>query len=136
MSNGPTPGNQLPPLIIPKGSRVFYSTMVETWRKAFVQLKDSTGKVIFTLEGMSPKDPFKAVSIGDGSFQAEDPSENYTLSIGTEGSAKGATVLWNHDALVMGNTIYLQCYTYISEDAGDKDFNDCYVSLYWFHSVG
>lgn len=136
MSNGPTPGDQLPIISIPLNSVVFYSCTVWTSVSKVVQLTDSVGNVLFTMQGSSPGPNYPATSIGSGSATAGDISGNYTLSINNGGGFNAPDVLWDQLSITMNNNTYLQSYTYIAEDSNDQDFNDCYLNLYWFSTTG
>lgn len=143
MSNGPTRGDKIS-LRIPPDSIVYYSGMAQSSLNQVVQLKDSNEKEMFTMEGASS--PIKGGSttpkeLKGGSFTATGPGEEYFLSIGTKSGTgtKWSQVLWDANEIGLDNEVYLKSYTFISEDSTDPkalDYNDCYVSLHWFRTVG
>lgn len=134
MSNGPVPGNGIS-IAIPQGKVVFWSALVQAAWSQFVQLKDSAGNVVFTVTGASP-DGHSPTQIGQGFFQAGDPSGTYSLWLGIDGGSQWSSVLWTEDSISLSGTTYLSKYVFGTEDGADADYNDTYLQLQWFEYLG
>ncbi|WP_395945578.1 hypothetical protein [Brevundimonas sp.] len=134
MSHGPVAGNGIPITLAP-GKVVFWSALVQATNTQFVQIKDSAGAVVFTAAGASP-DGHSPAQIGAGFFQPADPTGAYTVWLGTNGGASWSSVVWSQDVLDDGGPPLLTKYVFGSEDGGDADYNDTYLQLQWFDSVG
>lgn len=122
---GPVAGNQIPALVLPIGTDVFYSAGVQAQWNQWAQLKDSQGNIIFTMSG-SGTDP---KSIGAGYFHTADT--NYTLQIGINNGGSFSQVLWGEARLVMGGVLMCDQYIYAAEDGGGTDYNDTILILQW-----
>ena len=134
MSIGPVTGNGIA-VSFPQSKIVFWSLLVQASANQFVQVKDSSGTVIFTAEGASSSGG-APTQRGSGFFQAADPSNNYTVWIGTNGGQKWSQVLWTQDVITSGASIYSGKYIFTSEDWTDNDYNDSYLQMQWFQYVG
>ena len=130
----PVPGNGIG-INLPAGKIVFWSAVVQAAWQQFVQLKDSSGNVVFTVEGASP-DGHSATQIGEGFFQPADPSGNYTVWLGVNGGASWSQVIFAQDALSSGGSAFLTKYVFAAEDGADNDYNDTYLQMQWFEYVG
>jgi mannose-binding lectin len=134
MSTGPVPGNGIA-IVIPQGMVVFWSALVQAAFSQFVQIQDSNRNVIFTATGGSP-DGHSPTQIGQGFFQAGDPSGNYTVWLGINDGSPWSNVIWSQDAIANGGTSYLTKYVFGTEDGSDNDYNDTYLQLQWFQFLG
>lgn len=131
MSTGPVPGNGVA-IVLPVGAIVFWSAVVQAAENQFVQLQDSTGNAVFTAQGSG----ISPTQIGQGFFQAADPSQAYTLWLGVDGGAQWSQVLWSQDTLNNGSATCMTKYVFATEDGGDSDFNDTCLQMQWFAEVG
>ncbi|HUC60389.1 MAG TPA: hypothetical protein VMF53_00375 [Alphaproteobacteria bacterium] len=132
MSVGPVSGNGIP-FTLTSGKTCFWAVTVQASWTQFVQLKDPTGKVVFTASGSggtggAPK------QIGAGNFVAI--AGNYMMYIGINNGQQWSQVIWDDDALTTGGTVYYQCSTFIAEDGGGTDYNDSCVQIAYFNSLG
>lgn len=134
MSNGPVSGNGIG-LIVPTGKTAFWTVTTQAAWNQFVQLRDSSGNVIFTATGNSP-DGHSPTQIGWGSFTAQDPGGNYAIFIGIDGGSQWSSVLWDELPLILGGATMSANYNFISEDGADQDYNDSCVTLTWFEQIG
>lgn len=134
MSIGPVSGNGIA-ISLPVGKVVFWSVLVQSSANQFLQIKDSSGQILFTAQGPSSSGG-TPTQIGQGFFQAADASQNYTVWIGTNGGQQWSKVLWTQDVITSGSSIYSGKYLFTSEDGGDNDYNDSYLQLQWFQYVG
>ncbi|WP_397598779.1 hypothetical protein [Sphingorhabdus sp.] len=134
MSNGPVSGNGIA-CTLPQGKTALWTATAQATNNQFVQLRDSRGNIIFTATGASV-DGHSPTPIGNGSFVAGDPSNNYMLYIGTNGGASWSQVIWDDLPLTYSGTTKISSYNFISEDSSDQDFNDLWLSLTWFDHVG
>lgn len=134
MSNGPVTGDGIA-ITLPPGKIVFWSAMVQAARAQFVQVRDSAGQIVFTAAGASP-DGHSPVQIGQGFFQPADPTGTYTVWLGTDNGANWSEVLWAQDAITLGGTAYLTQYVFGTEDGADQDYNDTFLQMQYFQSVG
>jgi mannose-binding lectin len=126
MSNGPVSGNGIQ-ITLPPNLKIYYSGMTQAALSQFIQLKDMSGNVIFTLTGSGPWQTQSFTSNSTG---------QYKVYIGTSNGAAWSSVIWDDDALTIGSTVYFNVFSFISEDAGDQDFNDSYLSICWFQFQG
>jgi hypothetical protein len=133
MSFGPVSGNSIP-IVLPPGKTVFWSVIAQAANSQFVQLKHSSGLVLFGAEGASSGGG--PTQIGQGNFTIHDQSGSCTMSIGVNGGSSWSTVLWDDITISLGQTIMCSNFNFIAEDANDQDYNDSAVSLTWFNSVG
>jgi hypothetical protein len=122
---GPVAGNQIPTVVLPINTNVFYSAGVQATWNQWAQLKDSHGNIIFTMQGSgtNPK------SIGIGYFLTS--YTNYTLQIGINGGATFSQILWGEARLMMGGVLMCDQYIYAAEDGGGTDYNDTILILQW-----
>ena len=134
MSIGPVSGNGIA-VTLPAGKMMFWSVLVQAAYDQFIQLKDSSGNVIFTAQGSSSSGG-TPTAIAQGIFQAVDPTNNYTVWIGTNGGSVWSKVLYSQDAIAIGSSQYLGKYIFASEDSTDNDYNDSYLQLQWFEYLG
>lgn len=134
MSIGPVLGNGIA-VSLPVGKVVFWSVLVQSSANQFIQLKDSTGNVVFTTQGASSSGG-TPTQIGQGFFQAGDATNNYTVWIGINGGGSWNQVLYNQDTIAIGSSIYFGKYIFGSEDWTDADYNDSYLQLQWFQYIG
>lgn len=135
MSIGPVSGAGIT-VNLPAGKIVFWSAVVQAGYQQFVQVKDSAGTVIFTAQGASAGGGGQPTQIGQGFFQAADPSDNYTVWLGTNGGQAWSQVLYAQDSLNSGANIYMGKYLFNTEDSGDADYNDTCLQMQWFQYVG
>ena len=134
LAMNPVPGSGIA-VTLPPGKVVFWSALVQAAWSQFVQLKDSQGNVVFTVQGASP-DGHSPTQIGQGFFKPSDPSGNYTLWLGVNGGGAWSQVIWGQDSLSTGGTAYLTKYVFACEDGADSDFNDTYLQMQWFEFLG
>jgi hypothetical protein len=133
MSIGSAPGNGIA-ISLPLNKIVFWSVMAQSTTNQFIQVKDSSGNIVFTAQGASSSGE-TPTQIGQGFFQAADPSSSYTIWIGTSGGTLWSNVLWTQDVLNIGTTIYAGKYIFSSADSGNA-YNDSYIQMQWFQFVG
>jgi len=131
MTTGPVSGNGVA-ITLPLNMIVFWSAVVQAAENQFVQLQDSTGAVLFTAQGSG----ISPTQIGQGFFQAADPTQTYTVWLGIDGGAQWSQVLWTQDSLNNGPTTCMTKYLFTTEDGGDSDFNDTCLQMQWFAQVG
>lgn len=135
MSNGPISGDKIPPLQIPPGKLVYYVGMVQASHQQYVRLTDNIGHTLLTMTGAAPNRN-TPTTIGSGYFTTQDSSQQYTLAMGVNGAPGNCQVLWTENVINLGDKVYLAQYSFISEDAGDEDYNDCCVIIQWFLYTG
>lgn len=133
MSFGPVSGNSIP-IVLPPGKMVFWSVIAQAANSQFVQLKHSSGDVLFTAVGASSGGG--PTQIGQGNFTIHAQSGNCTMFIGINEGSSWSTVLWDDITISLGQNIMCSNFNFIAEDASDQDYNDSAVSLTWFNSVG
>lgn len=134
MSNGPVAGNGIA-ITIPAGKVVFWTALVQAAFNQFIQVKDGSGNVVFTVQGASSQGG-TPTQIGQGFFQASDPNGAYTVWIGVNGGQWWQSVLWDEKPISVGGTAYFDQFTFISEDSTDNDFNDTCLQMRWFQFLG
>ena len=135
-TRGSVKGDALPPLPIPSGKQIFYTALVQALKKQYIQLSNSDGTPVFTLEGSSPPPDFRPTPIGNAFFNASDPTGKYLLKIGTDSGQNWSNVLCSFSKIHLGGIKYYHQYVFVSEDSTDQDYNDSYLILYWFEKKG
>jgi hypothetical protein len=134
MSIGPVSGSGIA-ITLPVNKVIFWSALVQSSVDQFLQIKDSTNNVLFSTQGASSSGG-TPTQIGEGFFQASDPSESYTVWIGTGGGQQWSRVLWTQDVITNAASLYFGKYLFSSEDSGDNDYNDSYLQIQWFQYLG
>lgn len=134
MTVGPVSGNGIAISLVP-GKIVYWTANAQATWNQFVQLKDSTGKVIFTATGASTGG-HSPTQIGNGSFPVNDQSGKYKVYIGINNGQSWSSILWNDVLLYLGNTLICSNFNFIAEDGADQDYNDTCLTMSWFNSVG
>lgn len=119
--------------LIPGSKLVYVVASVQSSGTQTVQIKDSSGKVVFNASGSSSSGGQFTV-IGTGTFlTTADGIYSVTLT-------SGAGILTDETAVVYQGSVFQQTYTYLTNDggcqAGDRDFNDLCVSITCFGRVG
>ncbi len=132
MSIGPVSGNGIA-FSLPAGKTAFWTVTTQAAYNQFVQLKDSTGAVIFQSVGAS-SGGHSPTQIGSGTFVTTGNSP-YTIYIGINGGQQWSTVLWDDMIVNLNDTIMCSNFNFISEDGADQDFNDSAVSISWFNTI-
>ena len=131
MSVGPVSGNGIA-FSLPSGKTVFWTVTAQASYTQFVQLKDSTGAVIFQASGSSTGG-HSPTQIGNGTFVSTGNTP-YMLYVGINGGQHWSQVLWDNMTLYLNTTIMCSNFNFISEDNADQDFNDSSVSITWFNT--
>lgn len=133
MSVGPVSGNGIS-VALPSGKTAFWNVTVQASYTQFVQLKDSTGALVFQATGASTGG-HSPTQIGQGNFVINGNTP-YQLYVGTNGGRSWSSVLWDDMTVYLTDTIICSNFNFISEDGADQDFNDSCVSISWFNSIG
>lgn len=106
---------------MPSGKLAFWCMKVQAaFTQAFV-LKDSGGTTIASNQGN-----------GSGTFQTTNGP--FTITITANGNP--SSVLFSSTALLNAGAVKEETFVFASEDAGDGDYNDCFLTITWFQSAG
>lgn len=133
MTVGPISGQAIP-ITLTTGKTMFCWANTQAAYNQYVRITDSGGNVVFTCQGAST--PGGApTQIGQATFVVGS-NPNYTVSIGINGGSQWSTILWDQQVLNIGAQVYCTAFSFIAEDGADSDYNDVYLSLVWFNSLG
>jgi hypothetical protein len=115
------------------GKLVFVVASVQAANVQSVQIADSSGKVVFKASGKSSSGGV-FTEIGSGTFKTS-ADGIYKVILNAQ-----AGILAGESSIVYEGSVFLQTYTFITNDegcqAGDKDFNDLCVSITCFGKTG
>lgn len=127
-----TSGNQSISLL-PNGKLVYVTAAAQSSGVQSVQIKDSSGAVVFSAQGASSSGGAFTV-IGTGTFSTSADGIYTVILTGNAG------ILAEESSVVYQGKVFLQACTFLTNDggcqAGDRDFNDLSVFINCFGNVG
>ncbi|NER23832.1 MAG: hypothetical protein F6J86_10210 [Symploca sp. SIO1B1] len=119
--------------IDPSGKLVTVAAFAQSGGNQTVKIVDSSGNEVFSASGSS-RSGGVFTYVGGGSFTSGGDG-TYTVTL-TEGSG----ILVGEDTIVEKGEVFLHRYSFITNDgganAGDRDFNDLFVTLSVFGYTG
>jgi len=119
--------------LIPNGKLVYVVASAQSSGVQSVTIKDSAGATVFTATGKSSSGGTFTV-IGTGTFSTS-ADGIYTVAL-----TAGSGILPGEASVVYQGSVFTQTYTFGCNDggcqAGDRDFNDLFVSITCFGRVG
>lgn len=133
----PLSGNQIPLNANPIPANVIcvLSGYCQASFTQFALVQDQNNNVVAQIGGSSITPGQMSAPTGQ-SFYFTAGSGPYTISIGNTGPGGTApkkynTVLAQYQTIAQSTSTYMGVWLFISEDSGDKDYNDSTIQLSW-----